>query len=126
MASAASMSNVVRSDQSRRGSGGVDAWCQQEREHTVVFADVEAMSHSDITSIGEEVQRAGNQTCRGDSLDVDGPGDQDRVAGSRRHGAQPAICASRDSRAARVVPLVCSQPVMASRTGRRLSDRSWR
>ena len=85
---------------------------------TVVFADVEAISHSDITSIGEEAQRAGNQTCRGDSLDVDGPGDQDRVAGSRRNGPQPAICASRGSRAARVVPLVCSQPVMASRTGR--------
>ena len=86
---------------------------------TVVFADVEAISHSDITSIGEEVQRAGNQTCRGDSLDVDGPGDQDRVAGSRRNGPQPATCASRGSRAARVVPLVCCQPVMASRTGRR-------
>jgi len=83
------------------------------------FADVEAISHIDITSIGEEVQPAGNQTCRGDSLDVDGPGDQDRVAGSRRNGPQPAMWASRDSRAARVVPLVCCQPVMASRTGRR-------
>ena len=68
---------------------------------TVVFAAVEAISHGDITSIGEEVQRAGNQTCRGDSLDVDGPGDQDRVAGSRRNSPQPAIWASRNSRAAR-------------------------
>ena len=86
---------------------------------TVVFAAVEAISHGDITSIGEEVQRAGNQTCRGDSLDVDGPGDRTGwlchagTAPSRRYGHL------RDSRAARVVPLVCSQPAMASRTGRR-------
>jgi hypothetical protein len=67
------MSNVVRSDQSRRGSGAVDAGANKNENVTVVFADVEAISHSDITSTGEEVQRAGNQTCRGDSLDVDVP-----------------------------------------------------
>jgi len=88
----------------RTKAGGVQAvltlGANKNENVTVVFADVEAIPHIDITSIGEEVQPAGNQTCRGDSLDVDGPGDQDRVAGSRRNGPQPAMWASRDGRAA--------------------------